>query len=84
MDGVQVDDSNLIEAHIMTITYGEGVPKVTTETKTAKKPLSNSIVLRTAKQELRGIIENVAMLTQDLAPLPGERLVMLSFTRKTD
>jgi hypothetical protein len=70
-DGAEVDDSNLIEAHIMTITYENGVPKVATETKTAKKHLSNSILLRSAKEELHGIIRNVAWLTQDLDELPG-------------
>lgn len=55
----------------MTITYENGVPKVATETKTAKKHLSNSILLRSAKEELHGIIRNVAWLTQDLDELPG-------------
>ena len=59
----------------MTITYEDGVAKVATETKTATKHFSNSIVLRSAKEELRGIVKNVAWLTQDLDELPGTKPV---------
>ena len=69
VDGSPVSDANLLEAYNLCFDYVDGELRVGTAE--GKNRAANSVILRDAKKDLYTLVDDVVLMLQRRAPLPG-------------
>lgn len=70
IDDSEVSDENLLEAYHICFDYANGQLRVGTAE--GKNVAANSVVLRDAKKDLYALVDDVVLMIQRRAPLPGK------------